>query len=492
MSSIQEHQIPPTPIRKILYPFERFLRIESSGGILLLIAAAVALVWANVPSGAVVYYRFWHVPITIHIGGASLSMTLAHWINDSLMGVFFFVVGLEIKREMLVGELSTARQAALPIAAAFGGMIVPALIYTAFNAGGAGAEGWGIPMATDIAFAVGIMAVLGRRAPLPLKIFITALAIVDDLGAVLVIALFYTGQINLTALAIGAGLLATMFIMNRLGVRHPGVYLVVGIGLWLALFYSGLHASLAGVLAAIAIPAKRHIDGQQFVAHGRYYLDKFESAAAAGGGRIIPNPDQQNALHGLEASVEAAESPMARLEHILHPWARYAVMPLFALANAGVSLVPAAEAAIAAAAHTGSAAAGVAAVSAAAGAGIIHHLSLARMFVQPVSLGVLAGLFIGKPIGIFLASWLAIRTGIGAKPRGVSWGALLGAGSLAGIGFTMSLFIADLGFHDGTLLTEAKIGFLSASIVSGIVGSIILLATARRGEEADVARAAAD
>ncbi len=482
MSSTQEYRIPPTPIRRILYPFERFLRIESSGGILLLIAAVVAFVWANVPQGAVVYHHFWHVPITIHVGTVSLSMTLAHWINDSLMGLFFFVVGLEIKREMLVGELSTPRQAALPIAAALGGMVVPALIYTAFNAGGPGSAGWGIPMATDIAFAVGIMAVLGRRAPLSLKIFITALAIVDDLGAVLVIAIFYTGQINMTALEISAALLLLMFALNRVGVRHAGVYLAVGIGLWLALFYSGLHATLAGVLAALAIPAKRHINGPQFISHGRYYLDRFESAGEEGGeARIIPNPDQQNAMHGLEASLEAAESPMARLEHILHPWARYVVMPLFALANAGISLVPAAEAAIASAG--GAAGAAATAAGTPVGAGVIAHLSLLEMLVQPVSLGVIAGLFIGKPVGIFLASWIAIRTGLGVKPRGVSWGALLGAGSLAGIGFTMSLFIADLGFHEGTLLTEAKVGFLTASLVSGIVGSLILLSTGRNRSE---------
>ncbi len=480
MSTTGEFRIPPTPIRRILYPFERFLRIESSGGILLLIAAVIAFVWANLPHGAVVYHHFWHVPITVDIGGVALSMTLAHWINDSLMGIFFFVVGLEIKREMLVGELSSPRQAALPIAAALGGMVVPALIYTIFNGRGAGSEGWGIPMATDIAFAVGIMAVLGRRAPLSLKIFITALAIVDDLGAVLVIALFYTGQINLTALFIAAFLLLVMFALNRLGVRHAGVYLVVGIGLWLALYYSGLHATLAGVLAALAIPAKRHIDSPQFVSHGRYYLDQFESAGSEGEHRIIPNPDQQNALHGLEASVEAAESPMAKLEHILHPWARYAVMPVFALANAGVTLLPSAEAALNAATH----AAQEAGTAVASGAGIIAHMTLAQMFVQPVSIGVLLGLFLGKPIGIFLSSWIAIKTGIGIKPRGVGWGALLGAGSLAGIGFTMSLFIADLGLPDGPLLTEAKVGFLAASIASGIVGSILLLMTGRKGQTA--------
>jgi NhaA family Na+:H+ antiporter len=485
MSTSQDFRVPPTPIRRILYPFERFLRIESSGGILLLIAAIIAFVWANLPHGSVVYHQFWHVPITIDIGGASLSMTLAQWINNSLMGVFFFVVGLEIKREMLVGELSTPRQAALPIAAALGGMVVPALIYTLFNAGGPGSEGWGIPMATDIAFAVGIMALLGRRAPLSLKIFITALAIVDDLGAVLVIALFYTGRINLTALAIAGFLLLIMFAFNRIGVRHAGVYLAVGIGLWLALYYSGLHATLAGVLAALAIPAKRRIDSRQFVSHGRYYLDKFESAGAGGvegtdgGQRIIPNPDQQNALHGLEAAVEAAESPMAKLEHILHPWARYLIMPLFALANAGVTLLPSAEAAVNAATRA-AAAAGTAVAS---GAGVIAHMTIAQMLVQPVSLGVIAGLFLGKPIGIFLTSWLAIRIGIGVKPRGVSWGALLGAGSLGGIGFTMSLFIADLGLRAGTLLTEAKIGFLTASLASGIVGSAILLITGKKAEE---------
>ena len=439
--------IPLTPIRKILHPFEQFLRIESSGGILLLAAAATALIWANVPHGAESYVHLWHTPISVVIGNFTLTLTLAHWINDSLMSVFFFVVGLEIKREMLAGELTSPRQAVLPIAAAIGGMIVPALFYTAFNANGPGAAGWGIPMATDIAFAVGVMALLGSRAPLSLKIFITALAIVDDLGAVVVIALFYTAQLNFISLAIAGGLMVLMFIMNRAGFRTPAAYLVIGVGLWLALLDSGMHASLSGVLAALAIPSRRHIDGKDFLARGRQYLDEFESAGASGSD-IIPNAEQHNAMYDLETSIAAARSPMARLEHLLHPWVMYCIMPIFALANAGVVLVP---------------------------EGATNQPSLLGLLAQPVSIGVMVGLFLGKPIGILLASWIAVRSGFGALPRGVGWTALLGAGCLAGIGFTMSLFIANLGLPEGVLLTEAKLGFLAASVASGIVGSAILL-----------------
>ncbi len=452
MKRIGHSAVPLTPIRRILHPFEQFLRIESSGGILLLAATAAALIWANVPHGAATYEHFWHTPIAIEIGKFKLSLTLVHWINDSLMSVFFFVVGLEIKREMLVGELSSPRQAALPIAAAVGGMVVPALIYTAFNLTGTGSEGWGIPMATDIAFAVGVMALLGSRAPLSLKIFITALAIVDDLGAVLVIALFYTAQVHFVSLVIAAGFMLVMFIMNRLGVRMAGAYLVVGIFVWLALLDSGMHATIAGVLAALAIPARRHINGEDFLSRGRGYLDDFESAGESGND-ILPNPAQQNAMYDMENTIAAAQSPMARLEHIMHPWVMYTIMPIFALANAGVVLV-----------HEGPQ----------------IGPSLLGLLAQPVSVGVILGLFIGKPVGILLASWIAVRTGLGVLPRGVGWGALIGAGSLAGIGFTMSLFIANLALPAGDLLTEAKLGFLTASIASGVVGSLILMATRPR------------
>ncbi|WP_455383252.1 Na+/H+ antiporter NhaA [Salinispira pacifica] len=452
MTYEQENRLPRTPIRKILYPFERFLRIEASGGILLIVATAAALIWANVPGGEASYEQFWHTAGGVSFGGYALNLPLSHWINDSLMGVFFFVVGLEIKREMLVGELSSAKRAALPIAAAAGGMAVPALIYVLFNSSGAAAGGWGIPMATDIAFAIGVMALLGKRVPLSLKVFVTALAIVDDLGAVLVIAIFYTGSINYVALAAAALMLLIMLVLNWLGVRAAGVYLVFGIGMWLALLDSGLHASLAGILAALAIPAKRHINGREFLVHSRHYLERFESQGLSGDS-IVPNEAQENALSGLESALEAASSPMSRLEHALHPWVRYGVMPLFALANAGVSLLHLEEMGIGG--------------------------SFLSLFGQPVSIGVMAGLFLGKPIGILLASWIAVRSGAGSLPRGVGWGDLAGAGILAGIGFTMSLFIADLAFDRGALLVEAKIGFLAASLLAGIAGSLVLLASGR-------------
>lgn len=447
--------LPLTPIRRILYPFERFLQIEASGGILLLAAAVVALIWANLPHGAESYQNLWDTHAGVTVGGFTLNLSLAHWINDSLMGVFFFVVGLEIKREIMVGELRQPRQAVLPIAAAVGGMIVPAAIYLAFNAGGPGNDGWGIPMATDIAFTIGVMALVGASAPMPLKIFITALAIADDLGAVLVIALFYTGSLNWTALLVAILLWLIMIILNWLGVRAPGVYLAVGTLLWITLLDSGLHATLAGVLGALAIPAHRQIDGQQFLARIRHYLRHFEAAGETGPS-ILPNPDQQNALEGMETVLGAAQSPMARLEHAMLPWVMYLVMPLFALANAGVTLV---------ATDAGG-----------------PHLSLGAMLLQPVSLGVAIGLFLGKPIGILAVCWLVVRTGLGAMPRDVGWGTLIGGASLAGIGFTMSLFIANLGLDSAILLAEAKVGFLAGSLASGIAGSLILsFAGARHG-----------
>ncbi len=452
MTHDEDYQLTRTPIRRILYPFERFLRIEASGGLLLIVSTAVALIWANLPGGASSYEHFWHTAAGFSAGPLSLSLPLSHWINDSLMGVFFFVVGLEIKREILVGELSSAKRAALPIAAAAGGMAVPALIYFIFNPTGPAAEGWGIPMATDIAFAVGVMALLGKRVPMSLKVFVTALAIVDDLGAVVVIAVFYTSAINYVALLLAALFLLAMLALNLLGVRAPGVYLVVGIAMWLALLNSGMHASLAGILASLAIPAKRHINGTDFLRHAHHYLKRFESVGLSGDA-IIPNEVQQNALSGMESALEAAESPMARLEHVLHPWVRFGVMPLFALANAGITL-----------AH-------------------VDRLgvegSIFGLLGQSVSIGVMVGLFIGKPIGIVAASWITVRTGLGSLPRGVRWSDIIGAGTLAGIGFTMSLFIADLAFEDPAYLIEAKLGFLAASVAAGLAGSVLLLYAGR-------------
>ena len=422
---------------------------------MLLAATAVALVWANSPwAGA--YDALWHTPVTVGAGRLVLAMDLHHWINDGLMALFFFVVGLEIKRELLVGELASPRRAALPIAAAAGGMLVPALIYAAFNARGPGAAGWGIPMATDIAFALGVLALLGRRAPLALKVFLTALAVVDDLGAVLVIALFYTASVSWPALAAAVACLALAAIANRAGVRRPLPYALVGVVLWGAILASGVHATVAGVLLALAIPAQYRVDAWAFLARARAYLEEFESASRQS--PTAPNSEhQQAALRALEDACEHAETPLQRLEHALHPWVAFGVMPVFALANAGVSL----------------------------GSGVGSSGAGGDALLQPITVGVAAGLVVGKQLGVTLAAWLAVRTGLAALPTGVTWRHVYGAGWLAGIGFTMSLFVGDLAFDDESLLHAAKLGVLAASIVSGVGGWLLLRAAPTPPDQRD-------
>ncbi len=418
------------PIRRLLYPLNAFMHAEASGGIVLIACALVALAWANSPWSAA-YTELWATKITI----GPISETLLHWINDGLMAVFFFVVGLEIKREVLVGELASPRQAALPIAAALGGMVAPAAIYAAINLRGAGLAGWGIPMATDIAFALGVLALLGRRAPLGLKIFLTALAIVDDLGAVLVIALFYTAQVSWTALAAGVGFLAALILTNRLHVRHPIVYALLGVGLWVAFLESGIHASIAGVLLALTIPARTRVDTGEFFRRAHAALHDFDRAGEEAT-NILTNAEQQAALAELEQLSEGVQTPLQRLEHALHPWVAFGIVPLFALANAGVAL----------------------------GGGLGAALR------EPVTLGVIAGLLVGKQLGVTGGAWLAVRAGLADLPEGVGWRHLYGAGWLAGIGFTMSLFVGSLAFGEGPRLEAAKIGILAASLVAGLVG----------------------
>jgi NhaA family Na+:H+ antiporter len=423
----------PPLIERMLRPFQAFARRSSAGGIVLLACTAIALIWANSPwSGS--YDRLWSLKLGVGTPGFGLTLSLHHWINDGLMAVFFFVVGLEIKRELLVGELSSVRRAAFPIAGALGGMLLPAALYLAVNRGGPGAAGWGIPMATDIAFALGVLALLGDRVPLALKVFLAALAIVDDIGAVLVIAFFYTGGLSLTALALAAGVLGVLIVANRIGVRHPGAYAVAGLGLWAALLHSGVHATVAGVLLALTIPARTRLDAAEFVRRSRRALDAF--AGSSGEGTVLTNGEQQQALHRLERLCEAAQAPLLKLEEKLHGVVAFGIMPLFALANAGVRLSGDATSALA----------------------------------QPIGLGILAGLLLGKPIGITAATWLAVRFGVALVPDDVSWRAIHGTAWLAGIGFTMSIFIAGLAFPSAPELTAAKLAILAASLTAGLVG----------------------
>jgi len=421
----------------LLRPFQEFFAQEAAGAVLLMVCTGVALAWANSPWSDS-YVHLWETRLSFSLGEAGISKSLHHWINDGLMAVFFFVVGLEIKREFQVGELASARQAALPLAAAVGGMAVPALLYAAVNAGGPAASGWGVPMATDIAFALGVLSLLGPRVPLVLKVFLAALAIVDDLGAVLVIAVFYTDTILVWWLGVGAVFLAAMFAMNRLQVRHPLPYAVLGAALWFAVLESGVHATIAGVLAALVIPARRLINAGEFAERGGTLLAEFADDLPGTPGELTE--DQRDAIHSLEVATEAVQTPSARLEHALHPWVAFFIMPVFALANAGVPL----------------------------------GASFLRALTEPAAIGIMLGLVVGKQIGVGLFAWLALRTGLGRMPAGVSARQIWGAACLCGIGFTMSLFIADLEFGSAALLESAKAGILVASVLSGILGWMIL------------------
>jgi NhaA family Na+:H+ antiporter len=396
----------PRPFKTIVRPLEEFLGEETAGGVVLLAAAIAAMIWANTDPGG--YIDFWTSAIGGELGPFHLDLSLRDWINDLLMTLFFFVVGLEIKREVLAGELSDRRSASLPVAAAIGGMLAPALIYVAFNAGGDGARGWGIPLATDIAFAIGALSLLGRRVPSSLKAFLLALAIVDDIGGIAVIALFYTDDLAAGWLLAGLAVIFGGVALAVLNVRAVAVYALIAMAAWLAIHESGIHATIAGVLVALIVPVR----------------------------------------YGAHAS---PSSLIDQAEHLLHPVSSYAVVPLFALANAGVDL----------------------------------SVSLVGdSLSSPVSIGIFVGLVLGKPLGITLFSLAAIRFGLAAAPRGVGWDELVGVGLLGGIGFTVSIFIAELSFDDASIIAEAKVGILAASVIAGIAGYIILRFISGRRERA--------
>lgn len=427
------------PIVAILSPFQQFIQSQTSGGFLLLSATVIALIWANSPYQAQ-YAELWKISLSVGIGNYHLEKSLLHLINDGLMAVFFFVVGLEIKREFLVGELSEPRQATLPLAAALGGMMVPASLYLALNRNGEGEMGWGIPMATDIAFVLGVLALLGKAIPLSLKVFLVALAIVDDLATVLVIALFYSSEISMTNLAIGGATLGLLVLSNFLGIRHPMVYGLVGVGgVWLAFLLSGIHATIAGVLVALTIPARPRIGREEFVQKIGHFLDIFKQIGTPGPS-VLANEKQSEVAEAVKVSGELVQTPLQRLEHHLQPWVSFVIMPIFALANAGIPF----------------------------------NQDLGASLIQPVSLGILVGLLLGKPLGIMVFSWIAVKSGLGRLPEGVGWRQIAGIGCLGGIGFTMSIFITNLAFRDSVLLTSAKASILLASLIAGIIGWCIL------------------
>jgi NhaA family Na+:H+ antiporter len=425
-------------VRTVARPIQEFLRLESSSGILLFGFTVLALVWANSPwAGS--YDDLWHTEISIGIGSYAVSRSLLHWINDGLMALFFFVVGLEIKREMLIGELASLRKALLPVVAALGGMIVPALIYVALNRGSETLAGWGVPMATDIAFSLGALALLGKRIPIQLKVFLTAFAIVDDIGAVIVIALFYASGIVWSHLLIGAILLLLLIAANWMGVHHPLIYAVLGFLLWIAFLDSGIHPTVAGVLIAMTIPARSALDRRAFLQRAYDILRQLE--------RGDKRADLATAEQSPQASVRAfaeiaeeVEAPTQRFEHALHPWVTFFIMPLFAFSNAGVTF----------------------------------EQGVGALVTSPAGLGVFLGLVLGKQLGITFFSWTAVKARIATLPAAVTWRHIYGVGWLGGIGFTMSLFIASLAFGAGNPLDASKLGIYAASIVSGIGGLWIL------------------
>jgi Na+:H+ antiporter, NhaA family len=427
-----------TAVKPLSRAFQHFAHTGSLSGVLLLASAAIALLLANSPLSAA-YFAVLEQQFTIGPQAHSLNLSLLEWLNDGLMAVFFLMVGLEIKREFLVGELASPRQAALPIAAAVGGMLVPALLYRVINPSGGTAVGWGIPMATDIAFALGVLTLLGRGIPPGLKIFLTALAIVDDLGAVVVIALFYSGAPALAPLALSAAALLVLIAMNLAGVRPVVPYLVVGVLLWLAIHETGMHATIAGVLLALTIPSRTRINALEFSTHARDLIDEFDKAET-GDLLVITSKGQQEALHALEKASEHVQAPLLRLEHSLQPLVQYGIMPVFALANAGVRL-------------TG---------------------EIEGPLLTSATAGIMLGLVLGKPLGIFLFSWIAVRLRLATLPSETTWGFLHGAAWIGGIGFTMSLFIAALAF-EGMMLPPAKVGILAGSALAGLVGVGLLV-----------------
>ncbi len=425
-------------------PLRRFTEWQAGGGVMLLAAATVAMLLANSPWHAAVEH-FWETPLTIAFGGSHFELTLREWISEGLMAVFFLLVGLEIKSELLVGELSTVRSAVLPLAAALGGMLAPALIYTALNHGTSGAPGWGIPTATDIAFALGVLALLGSRVAPALTVFLAALAIADDLGAVLIISLFYGHAPDPTYLLLAAAVLGVLVCANLAGVAWVSVYALLGIVLWYFVLRSGVHSTVAGVLLALTVPARSRIDPGSFEEAARIRLDDFAAATGADDRPVLSNGGQQEALAAIEVLTEEAQPPLAHLRHILHVPVNFWIMSLFALANAGVHF---------------------------AGEGAGPSL------FGNVSLGVALGLVFGKPIGILFATWLATKVGA-TLPSGASWPTVAGVACLAGIGFTMSLFVSGLAFPDAALLAQAKIGIVVASLVAGAIGATIVYVTTR-------------
>ena len=425
--------------KKVATPFEHFLHAQTTTGMILMFMTVLALIFANSPLTEN-YSHFFHTKVNLTVGSWELSHTIHHWINDGLMAIFFFIIGLEIKREILVGELSNLKVAILPILSAIGGMIFPALIYLAINQSTEGANGWGIPMATDIAFAISALVLLGKRVPTALVTFLVALAIVDDLGAVLVIALFYTEQIHFLPLALAGVSFLVLVSFNRFGIHAVLPYFVVGLFLWFFMLESGVHATIAGVIAALAIPSKPKRTPDKFSNHIKALLSKYDEVSTGDIHEL--NEKQKAILRNIQDQIDDVETPALRLERVLHLPVALIVIPLFALANAGIT---------------------------------IDFDSLGEVVFEPVSLGIIVGLIGGKVLGIFGIAWLAIKFKIAQLPKESSMSQIFGVAFLGGIGFTMSIFVADLAFvNSEELIFQAKVGILLASLIAGAIGYVWL------------------
>lgn len=433
---------------RLIMPLQRFINQEKSGGIVLGISILIALVLANSPWNEEYFHFFEHSFGFVFNGDEYLYYTLHHWINDGLMSMFFFVVGLELKREFIGGELADIRNTILPVGAAVFGMLVPALIYFSLNPAGAASAGWGIPMATDIAFSLAILSMLGSKVPLQVKVFLTTLAIVDDLGSVLVIALFYTSEISFASVAVGMAFLVAMFVANKLGVKNVIFYGVLGIGgVWTAFLMSGIHATIAAVLAAFMIPADALLPEKTYLARVSRRVKMFKEAKPNGVSTL--EEEQVEIVDGIISDSRDAIPPLQRLEHSLHPWVSFVIMPVFALANAGVSF---------------------------------GGIGLSAVTSNNIAIGVMLGLLIGKPLGIMLATLLLTKLKLARLSGALTMRRILGVGFLASIGFTMSMFISTLAFTDAAFLIQAKLGIFAASIAGGVAGYALLREKGRKGE----------
>jgi len=421
---------------QILRPAQQFFDKEASSSILLISATAIALIWVNSSIGET-YHSFWHTQISFTFGHFHISKTLLHWVNDGLMSLFFFTVGLEIKREILVGELATPKKALLPVIAALGGMIVPALIYAALNVGLPTIHGWGIPVATDIAFALGAVAVFGRKLPVGLRIFLAAFAIADDLGAVVIIAIFYTKEIVWSNLIISLFFIFGLAAANFFWIRQTLIYAILGLAVWFFVLGSGVHPTIAGVIVSFFVPARGRYDTDNFLQNIKKITEKFECEEQSCGYSILLNQEHMYAVQALELACHDVETPLQRLMHALHPWVAFLILPLFAMGNTGL---------------------------------IFRGIVFSEAVSNPVILGIIFGLVVGKPIGILLFSYLSVKTGIASLPQEVRWSHIFGGAMLGGIGFTMSLFLSELSFSDPHIIDYARIAILAGSILSALFG----------------------